>query len=85
MSWSSIRSFLEIPSDITGKGVKIAIIDSKFPSHPDIISNLQRTTYLIKTHSQTPVPIKLTTSKGKWNTGLHGLWTASAAGGSGLL
>lgn len=85
MNWSAIREFLEIPKDVTGKGVKIAIIDGKFPCHPDIISNRQREIFLVRTHTTNPEPIKLTSCEEGWNKGLHGLWAASAAGGSGLL
>ncbi|MFD0618282.1 S8 family serine peptidase [Paenibacillus sp. GCM10027629] len=84
MNWTSIRDFLRIPKNITGKGVKIAIIDGGFYCHPDIISNDNRNSFLVKTHTNNPVPIKIT-SETQLNNGLHGLWTAAAAGGTGLL
>jgi len=85
MNWTAIRDFLEVPNDITGKGVKIAIIDGFFPSHSEIISNQHRDTFLVKAHTSNPNPIKLTKCKEKFDRDLHGLWTASAAGGSGSL
>lgn len=84
MNWTSIRDFLDIPKKLTGKGVKIAIIDGAFYCHPDIISNRNRNSFIVKTHTTNPVPIKLT-DETRLNIGHHGLWTASAAGGSGLL
>ncbi|GIP26118.1 hypothetical protein J23TS9_12480 [Paenibacillus sp. J23TS9] len=84
MNWTSIRDFLHIPKNITGKGVKISIIDGSFYCHPDIISNHNRNSFLVKTHTDNPVPIKIT-SEAQLNNGLHGLWTAAAAGGNGLL
>ncbi|WP_404458912.1 S8 family serine peptidase [Sutcliffiella horikoshii] len=84
MSWSDIREFLDIPKNVTGKGVKIAIVDGGFYCHPDIISNKQRDVFLVQTHTTNPVPIKLT-EETQLNSDLHGLWTASATGGSGLL
>lgn len=84
MKWTSIRNFLKIPKIITGKGTKIAIIDGGFYCHPDIISDENRNCYLVKTHLTHPEPIKLTHETNQ-NSGLHGLWTASAAGGSGRL
>ncbi|WP_165769165.1 S8 family serine peptidase [Virgibacillus profundi] len=84
MSWTSIRDFLSIPKNGTGNGVKIAIIDEIFHSHPEIISNQNRNTFLVKTHTPNTAPIKLT-KETQNNIGLHGLWTAAAAGGTGLL
>ncbi|HEK9103825.1 TPA: S8 family serine peptidase [Bacillus pseudomycoides] len=84
MNWTAIRDFLDIPRNLTGKDVKIAIVDGGFYCHQDIISNKNRTTFLVKTYTTNPMPIKLT-DETQLNSGLHGLWTASAAGGSGLL
>lgn len=84
MNWTSIRDFLHLPKNITGKGVEIAIIDGGFYCHPDIISNHNRSSFLVKTHTDNPVPIKIT-SETQRNDGLHGLWTAAAAGGTGML
>ncbi|MBB2482173.1 S8 family serine peptidase [Bacillus sp. APMAM] len=86
MKWPSIREFLEIPSHLTGKDVNIAIIDGKFPTHPDIASNERRNTYLVRTtnglHAK---PMLLKAKEGVWKVANHGLCTASAAGGSGSL
>jgi hypothetical protein len=84
MNWSSIRDFLDIPKNVTGKGVNIAILDGGFTCHPDIISNENRNTYLVKTHTNNPKPILLTDDM-QFDNGLHGLWAASAAGGNGLI
>lgn len=84
MSWSDIRTFLDIPKNITSKGVKIAIVDGGFYSHPDIISNEVKNSFLVQTHKTNPVPIKLV-DKTRLKNDLHGLRTAAAAGGSGLL
>ncbi|MGM0878967.1 MAG: S8 family serine peptidase [Bacillota bacterium] len=84
MNWTAIRDFLDIPKSFTGKGVTIAIVDGGFYSHPDIISNQSRNTFLVKTHTTNLLPIKLTDER-QLNSGLHGLFTAFAAGGSGLL
>src|SRR5690625_5060337 len=85
MNWTEIRDFLEVPNDITGKGIKIAIIDGFFPSHPEIISNQHRDTFLVKTHMSSPKPIKLKKCEEQSSRDFHGLWAASAAGGSGSL
>ena len=49
MAWASIRAFLRIPDNLMGKGVNIAVIDSSFAHHPDISSNENRNTYIVKT------------------------------------
>ncbi|WP_188888034.1 S8 family serine peptidase [Paenibacillus radicis (ex Gao et al. 2016)] len=83
--WPSIRAFLNIPENLTGKGVNIAVIDSSFAQHPDITSNRQRNTYLIQTSEPDTQPVLLQSNEGPWNKGLHGLWSATAAAGSGML
>jgi hypothetical protein len=85
MSWSSIREFLRIPQELTGKDVGIAIVDGSFPNHPDIATNVRRNSYLVKTSEPNPHPSLHVASDGPWNRGLHGLWTAAAAAGSGHL
>lgn len=85
MNWPSIRDFLDIPKELTGKGVKIAIIDGLFPYHPDIVSNENRNTYLVKPYSSIQEPVKMELCEEAWNKGTHGLWTAAASGGSGSL
>lgn len=44
MTWPSIREFLQIPKELTGKNVGIAVIDGSFPNHPDIAANEHRNT-----------------------------------------
>ncbi|QYR22411.1 S8 family serine peptidase [Paenibacillus sp. sptzw28] len=83
--WPSIRKFLNVPDHLTGKNTAIAVIDVIFPHHPDISSNNRRNVYHVNTSEPKAEPLRLTANKGPWNTGLHGLWTASAAGGSGQL
>lgn len=85
MNWSSIRGFLDMPKDVTGKGVKIAIIDGLFPPHPDIVSNEHRNTYVVKSSSSNQAPLKMEASEESGSIGTHGLWTAAAAGGSGSI
>ncbi len=45
--WPSLRDFLRVPIELTGKNVRIAVIDGEFPNHPDISTNERRTSYLI--------------------------------------
>lgn len=85
MSWSSIREFLRIPQELTGKDVGIAIVDGSFPNHPDIATNVRRNSYLVKTSESNPHPALHLENDGPWNRGLHGLWAAAAAAGSGHL
>lgn len=87
LGWTSIRDFLKIPRNLTGKNINIAIIDGRFPHHPDISSNVGRRTFLVKTTEVNPVPTIMVADKERkhWNKGLHGLWTAAAAAGSGNL
>ncbi len=54
MSWPSIREFLRIPLGLTGKNVGIAIVDSRFPNHPDIATDTHRNTYIVKTSEPNP-------------------------------
>ncbi len=85
MTWPSIREFLRIPDAFTGKGVNIAVIDSSFTHHPDIASNENRNTYIIKTSEYHPKPLLMHASLGPWKKGLHGLSSSAAAAGSGEL
>ncbi|WP_054024990.1 S8 family serine peptidase [Bacillus sp. FJAT-28004] len=87
MAWTSIRDFLKIPRNLTGKNINIAIIDGRFPHHPDISSDVGRRTFLVKTAEVSPVPTIMVANKEQehWNKGLHGLWAAAAAAGSGNL
>jgi serine protease AprX len=83
--WPSIRSFLNVPEHLTGRNTAIAVIDVLFPRHPDISSNRQRNVYIVKTSEPNAEPARLSANEGPWAGGLHGLWTAAAAGGSGQL
>jgi hypothetical protein len=85
MKWTSIRAFLNIPENLTGKNVNIAIIDSSFAHHPDISSNEKRKTYIVKTSDHLAQPILMLSNEGPWKKGLHGLSSAAAAAGSGKL
>ncbi|UVI29483.1 S8 family serine peptidase [Paenibacillus spongiae] len=85
MKWSSIREFLKIPEELTGKNVNIAVIDASFAAHPDIASNGRRCTYLVKTSDPNAEPRPVEIKEGPWNKGSHGLWCAASAAGSGHL
>ncbi len=85
MAWASIRAFLRIPDNLFGKGVNIAVIDSSFAHHPDISSNENRNTYIVKTSEHLTQPLLMDSNSGPWNKGLHGLSCAAAAAGSGQL
>ncbi|MFD0713094.1 S8 family serine peptidase [Paenibacillus sp. GCM10027626] len=83
--WPSIREFLRIPEELTGKNVGIAVVDGRFPNHPDIAANACRNTYIVKTSESNPHPMIMEMDNMPWNGGVHGLWTAAAAAGSGQL
>jgi len=85
VTWPSIRHFLQIPHHLTGKGVGIAVVDGRFPTHPDIAATSRRNTYLVKTSEPDPVPSLMTADDGPWTKGRHGLAAAAAAAGSGLI
>ncbi|MFC5649721.1 S8 family serine peptidase [Paenibacillus solisilvae] len=85
MSWPPIRAFLNMPKHLTGKGINIAVIDSRFPHHPDIVTNERRNTYTVNTSDSNAEPQIMKQDEGPWSKGLHGLWTAAAAAGSGEL
>lgn len=85
-SWPSIRQFLDVPSDLTGLGVKIAIIDTNFPRHPDISSNETRKSFIVRiAHGTTEPELIVADYTGPWKKGPHGLWAAAAAAGTGAL
>lgn len=69
MSWCSIREFLRIPQELTGKDVGIAIVDGSFPNHPDIATNARRNSYLVQTSEPDPHPSLLVADDGPWNRG----------------
>lgn len=85
MTWPSIRQFLRIPAHLTGKDVAIAVVDGRFPNHPDLASHSRRSTYVVDTTEADPFPVKMGASDGTWTHGLHGLQAAAAAAGSGAL
>lgn len=85
-AWPSIREFLDVPSDLTGRGVTIAIIDANFPDHPDISSDETRNTYRVRLSPEVTEPERIVADHaGPWRRGVHGLWAAAAAAGSGIL
>ena len=81
--WPTLRDFLSVPDELTGKGVRIAVVDGDFPSHPDITTNEQRTTYKVMVMASEPQPKVFEAEPGPWKGGAHGLWAAAAAAGSG--
>ncbi|MDE2813452.1 MAG: S8 family serine peptidase, partial [Gemmatimonadota bacterium] len=81
--WPTLRDFLSVPDELTGKGVRIAVVDGDFPSHPDITTNEQRTTYKVMVMESEPQPKVFEAEPGPWKGGAHGLWAAAAAAGSG--
>ncbi|WP_158606915.1 S8 family serine peptidase [Paenibacillus ginsengarvi] len=83
--WASLRKFLDVPANVTGKGVRIAIIDGDFPAHPDISTDAVRKTYLVRASDPNPAPTLLESTEGPWPRGDHGLWAAASAAGSGFL
>ncbi len=82
--WPSLRDFLRIPGELTGKNVRIAVIDGEFPNHPDISTNERRTSYLVRGMSDPEThPEVFQAEPGPWSGGWHALCAAAAAGGSG--
>ena len=81
--WPTLRDFLSVPDELTGKGVRIAVVDGDFPSHPDITTNEQRTTYKVMVMESEPQPKVFEAKPGPWRGGAHGLWAAASAAGSG--
>ncbi|MYD59976.1 MAG: S8 family serine peptidase [Gemmatimonadetes bacterium] len=82
--WPSLRNFLRVPGELTGKNVRIAVIDGEFPNHPDISTNERRTSYLVRGMSEPETPLEIFQAEpGPWSGGWHALCAAAAAGGSG--
>ena len=82
--WPSLREFLRIPGELTGRSVRIAVIDGEFPKHPDICTNDRRTSYLVPGMAEPDAtPEVFTAEPGPWKGGWHALCAAAAAGGSG--
>ena len=81
--WPSLRDFLRVPGELTGKNVRIAIIEGEIPNHPDISTNERRTSYLVRGMSEPETsPEVFQAEPGPWAGGWHAL-CAAAAGGSG--
>ena len=83
MTWPALRRFLEVPDALTGRGVRIALVDGEFTAHPDIAASPLRTTYQVRLAQEQPQPAPLPPSWEPWPDGAHGLWAAAAAAGSG--
>ena len=82
--WSSLREFLKVPSELTGRNVRIAVVDSDFPNHPGITTNDRRTSHLIRRTVESESPPEVFESEpGTWTGSWHALCAAAAAGGSG--
>ena len=81
--WPTLRDFLSVPDELMGKGVRIAVVDGDFPSHPDITTNEQRTTYKVMVMESEAQPKVFEAKPGPWKGGAHGLWAAASAAGSG--
>ncbi len=84
MAWPSIREFLRVPESLTGKAVRIALVDGEFTAHPDVASSPTRAVYQIKLAEEDPRPEPMGATWEPWPDGAHGLWAAAAAAGSGL-
>lgn len=75
------RELLGIPDTITGRGMRIAIVDSIFPAHPDLVEMANREIQWLDARCQRfNVSQVVEASQGK---GQHGLARATVAGGSG--
>ena len=81
--WPTLRDFLSVTDELTGKGVRIAVVDGDFPPHPDITRNEHRTTCKVMVMESEPQPRVFEAKPGPWKGGAHGLWAAAAAAGSG--
>jgi len=75
------RRFLGIADSITGKGIRIAIVDSFFPPHPDVLPNETREVYWLDARGEPFDPAE--TARANPQRGQHGLGRAAVAGGSG--
>ena len=83
VAWPTLRDFLRVPGELTGKGVRIAVIDGEFPNHPDISTDERRTTHIVRVMESEPHPEVFKAKPEPWAGGAHALWTAAAAAGSG--
>ena len=83
--WPSLREFLRVPRELTGKNVRIAVIDGEFPHHPDISTDDRRTTYLVPGLSDPDAqPEVFEAVPGPWKGGWHALCAAAPATASAL-
>jgi len=69
VAWASIREFLSIPADVTGRGVTIAVVDGDFPPHPDIACDARRETLLVRTTPPDAEPHRLEAASRPWSGG----------------
>ena len=81
--WPTLRDFLQVPAELTGKGVRIAVVDGKFPNHPDISTDSHRTTHIVSVMDSEPRPEVFHTQPEPWAGSSHALRAAAGAGGSG--
>lgn len=80
---SLYRTFLDVPPDLTGRGVCIAVVDGDFRPHPDIASTERRTVRFVRAADEVPDVSRLEEAPGPWPGGGHGLWAAAVAAGTG--
>ncbi|MBI3971770.1 MAG: S8 family serine peptidase [Chloroflexi bacterium] len=86
ITWPSLREILDVPADLTGKGIRIAVVDGTFTGHPDVATNAARHTYLVMAAAPDPRPERLAPSAGPWTgSAQHGTSAAAAAAGTGRL
>lgn len=79
-AWPSIRSFLEIPDELTGRGVRIAVVDGCFARHPDIVGTGRERAAVGADGTAEIRPAAVALEAGG---AVHGLWVAAAAAGRG--
>jgi len=79
VAWPALRDFLRVPGELTGKGVRIAVVDGEFPNHPDISTAERRTTHIVRVMESEPHPEVFNTKPEPWAGGAHALWTARVA------
>ncbi len=82
--WPTLRDFLQVPVELTGKGVRIAVVDGRFSNHPDISTNRHRTTHIVHVMDSEPHPEVFYSEPEPWAAGSsHALRVAAGAAGSG--
>lgn len=80
---SLYRTFLNVPPELTGRGVCIAVVDGDFRPHPDIASTERRTVRFVRAADEVPQCLPLEEAPGPWPGGGHGLWATAVAAGTG--